>query len=339
MRPGRERARRERRVQADRAGRRCRGSSGRRAERRARARARAAAPAARRPRGPTSAKPDEMTQSARTPGRERRLRGVEDLRARHADHGEVDRLGDLARSPSSRARRRPARRARLTGYAAPAKSAARMLRKSSPPIEPRRVDAPMTATRRRREERPQRRGDGDVVALVDARAEVARSARSGSAPRSRRLRAARDTSKPASRNTASIGAFSGSTSATKRSIPASAARAASCSSSRVPTPRPCSSSATAKATSAAVGSRRRANSATATIRSRPLRGRRRRRARRGRPSRASRNVLDERAVDACGPVEAQVAALLGEAARRTRRGRPRRSTRAPSAAASCRRGG
>ena len=35
---------------------------------------------------------------------------------------------------------------RLTGYAEPAKSAVRMLRNSSPPIEPRRDEAPITAT-------------------------------------------------------------------------------------------------------------------------------------------------------------------------------------------------
>src|SRR5204862_4473005 len=37
---------------------------------------------------------------------------------------------------------------RLTGYAAPVKSPVRMLRKSSPPIVPRRGDAPSTATDR-----------------------------------------------------------------------------------------------------------------------------------------------------------------------------------------------
>ena len=34
----------------------------------------------------------------------------------------------------------------LTGWAAPAKSPATMLRNSSPPIEPRRAEAPITAT-------------------------------------------------------------------------------------------------------------------------------------------------------------------------------------------------
>ena len=67
----------------------------------------------------------------------------------------------------------------------------------------------------------------------------------------------RETAKPASAKTRSIGAFSGITSATKVEIPAAAAAAASCSSSRVPTPWPCNESATANATSARLGSRSR----------------------------------------------------------------------------------
>jgi hypothetical protein len=67
----------------------------------------------------------------------------------------------------------------------------------------------------------------------------------------------RRTSKPALANTPSIARFSPMTSASKRTIPRSAAISASCSSMRVPSPRPCISSATANATSAAVGSRRR----------------------------------------------------------------------------------
>ena len=48
-----------------------------------------------------------------------------------------------------------------------------MFRNSSPPIEPRRADAPITATARGREEGRQRGGDGQVVAEVDL-LEVAR---------------------------------------------------------------------------------------------------------------------------------------------------------------------
>ena len=43
-----------------------------------------------------------------------------------------------------------------------------MFRNSSPPIDPRRRDAPTTATLARLEERSQRRGDGGVIALGDA---------------------------------------------------------------------------------------------------------------------------------------------------------------------------
>ena len=49
---------------------------------------------------------------------------------------------------------------------------------------------------------------------------------------------ARVTSKPTPSKTPIIAALSAMTSATKRSIPSAAARAASCSSSRVPIPRP-----------------------------------------------------------------------------------------------------
>ena len=77
----------------------------------------------------------------------------------------------------------------------------------------------------------------------------------------------RETSKPASSNTRSIGELSGITSATKVVIPAAAAGSASCSSSRVPTPWPWSSSATANATSAHDWSRRRTKFASATTRS------------------------------------------------------------------------
>ena len=64
---------------------------------------------------------------------------------RHADDGQVDGLRDLrdgARTPRRR-RRRPVA---VDGVGGAANSAARMLRKSSPPIEPRRGDAPSTAT-------------------------------------------------------------------------------------------------------------------------------------------------------------------------------------------------
>ena len=147
---------------------------------------------------------------------------------------------------------------RLTGYAAPAKSPARMFRKSSPPIEPRRREAPTTATLARLEERPQRGDDGRVVALVDVRLGSAPSARSGTAPRPRRSRARASARSPRASKTPSMSRLSGSTSATKRSMPDSrgpsrrAARGAACRCRG-----PGRSSATAKAASASAGSRSR----------------------------------------------------------------------------------
>ena len=61
------------------------------------------------PSSPTSAKPAEMTHSARTPA-ERLLRGVEHVLARDADDNEVERVRRSRRATGSRARRRPARR-------------------------------------------------------------------------------------------------------------------------------------------------------------------------------------------------------------------------------------
>ena len=164
-----------------------------------------------------------------------------------------------------------------------------------------------------------------MVALLDALAEAAGSTRSGSAPRPRRRRTCGSISKPASRKTASIALFSGSTTARNRSMPASAARGASCSRRRVAAPRPCSSSATVKAISAAERSRRRAHSASATICSPP-------------PSSANgadegaalapvgiEEVRDEGRVDAPACRGNAGSGCGRTAARRTRAGRPRRS--------------
>ena len=97
-----------------------------------------------------------------------------------------------------------------------------------------------------------------MVALVDARLRTSRSPRSGTLTSTSPSSSSRDDVEAGSRRRrCSIARFSAITSATKRSMPVSAARAASCSSRRVPIPRPCSSSATAKAASAALGSRRR----------------------------------------------------------------------------------
>jgi hypothetical protein len=123
------------------------------------------------------------------------------------------------------------------------------LRNSSPPIVPRLGDAPTTATLvGSKNER------SDATTAVWSRSSTLNSNRSviaiGNCTSTTPPASSRVSSKPARSNTPSIDRFSESTSATKRSIPTDAARAASCSSSRVPIPRPCSSSATAKADSA-----------------------------------------------------------------------------------------
>ena len=233
-------------------GRRCRGSSGRRAARRARGRARAAAPAARAPPAPVSAKPAEITQSARTPWRSASAAASSTCSAGQADRPRARPCRGSPRSSGRRARRRRARPCRLTGYAAPAKSASRMLRKSSPPIEPRRREAPITATDAGCEERPQRGDDGGVVALLDPRVE-----RAGRGDREAKLdlaavALAHELEAGVGEHRRARPRFDASTSATKREIAVlrapgpRAARAAGCR-SRAPARR----RATAKAISAA----------------------------------------------------------------------------------------
>ena len=94
-----------------------------------------------------------------------------------------------------------------------------MLRKSSPPIEPRRDRGADDRDRPRREEGRERGGDGDVVALVDGVAVGLRSGRCSAGPRSCRPRGCRETAKPASAKTRSIGAFPDMTSATNDGDP------------------------------------------------------------------------------------------------------------------------
>ena len=95
-----------------------------------------------------------------------------------------------------------------------------MLRKSSPPIVPRRARRADDRDRARLEERPQRGGDRDVVALVDARAVALGRRRSGTRTSTTPPSSARgDARSRRPRTRASIGRFSGSTSATKRSMP------------------------------------------------------------------------------------------------------------------------
>ena len=115
---------------------------------------------------------------------------------------------------------------------------ARMLRKSSPPIEPRRVDAPITATERGSKNGSSEARDGDVVALGDrARGTLSvgaiakRISTSPPSPDARDRRSRRRRRRRASRRSRAAPRRR-----TPRSRPA-AARAASCSSRRVPIPR------------------------------------------------------------------------------------------------------
>ena len=63
-----------------------------------------------RPSSPVSAKPEEITQSARTPLRQRLLGRLQHPRRREADHRELDLVRDLRDRAVARARRRRARR-------------------------------------------------------------------------------------------------------------------------------------------------------------------------------------------------------------------------------------
>ena len=98
-----------------------------------------------RPSTPVSAKPAEMTTSAFTPARSASAAASSTAAAGRQITTRSTSSGSR-RSSRSPGRPRPFDPSRLTGNAAPAKSASRMLRKSSPPIVPRRLDAPTTAT-------------------------------------------------------------------------------------------------------------------------------------------------------------------------------------------------
>ena len=93
-----------------------------------------------------SANPAEMTTSARTPSAERFLGSSEDMLARNR-RSLRDRRDPGSRPPRrSRERLRPRRPWGSPGRRHPVKSPSSTLRKSSPPIVPRRGDAPTTAT-------------------------------------------------------------------------------------------------------------------------------------------------------------------------------------------------
>ena len=213
-----------------------------------------------------------------------------------------------------------------------------MLRKSSPPIEPRRFDAPMTAT---------------VAGAKNGRSEAATATWSRSSTRARNCSvgaigkrtstsppsSVRDTSKPASRKTASIARVlgehlgdealdAGLGGARRELLEQPRRRAASLELVR---DRERDLGGRGIAQARVLGERDDPLVALSSARM-PI-------------ERAAvdpvgiEEVLDERRIDVAHAVEAQVAAVLRRAARRTRRGRPRRLARAPSAAASSRRGG
>jgi hypothetical protein len=200
------------------------------------------------PAPPISAKPAEMTTSARAPAATHSratdiTRGAgTTITARSTGAGRslTDRYASIPwiEPPFS-----------LTAYREPVKSAFTMLWSSSPPTVPRRRDAPTTTTDRGLRtlataaiEAVRSRSRKRTVASGDS--EVGNSTRTES-----RVRWT-STAKPLSRKTATIRWLAGSTSATKVLIPSAAARAARCASRMVAMPCPWRASETRKATSA-----------------------------------------------------------------------------------------
>ena len=123
------------------------------------------------PSAPTSANPAEITQSARTPFRSASCRRFEHVAARNADHGEIDGIGDLldraigAYSGDRFSRAvHGVRRAYEVGGDDVAKELA-----ADDAASLRRADHGDAGWG---EERTERRRDGDVVALLDPRAEL-----------------------------------------------------------------------------------------------------------------------------------------------------------------------
>ncbi len=112
--------------------------------------------------------------------------GGENRPRRHADDCQIDdvdaprRAWSLPGTPSTASPRR------LIGMTCPAKCPASTLRKSSPPMVPRRADAPYTATLAGARNARSEAATADVVAIVDPGDVAARSARSATSPRSHR---------------------------------------------------------------------------------------------------------------------------------------------------------
>ena len=141
------------------------------------------------PSAPISAKPAEITHSARDAERERLLGRSEDVLSWEADHGEIDDLGHLLdRSEATDA---------ADGLAVAVDRVGRALEVGGQDIAKQlSTDRALAGATRRRppatarlEERPQRGGRRRVVALVHARAERLRHGDREARPRSRRPRA------------------------------------------------------------------------------------------------------------------------------------------------------
>ena len=100
------------------------------------------------PSAPVSANPAEITSSAAHAGGRALARDVDHLLGGHGHHRQLDRAGNVAHRAVGRAATGPRRPVSLTAYTAPLNSAASRLCRISPPIVPRRRDAPITATER-----------------------------------------------------------------------------------------------------------------------------------------------------------------------------------------------
>ena len=217
------------------------------------------------PSGPTSAKPAEIDAERAHARRERVVRGGEHRASGHADEGEIDRRLDARERASLPGTSLDGLARAVDRNDGPAKCPASTLRKSSPPIVPRRADAPYTATLagarnarsdaatpRDRDRRPGRRSRavGSIGIVASITPAVARCS----------------TAKPEPATTPSICWLPGRISKTSRSMPLlrrrarRAARAAACRRRR-----PAVSSATANATS---GSRNRAGGRSSRARRR-----------------------------------------------------------------------
>ena len=150
------------------------------------------------PSAPVSAKPAEMTQSDRVPERSASSAAPITSSPGKADHAEVDRVADLLeRAVGAHAGNRLAGAVdRVGGAREPAgEDVAEQL--AADRAAPR--GGADHGNRAGLEERPQRGGDCDVVALVDPCADSSRSPRSGTAPRPRRRRACGSARSPRSR--------------------------------------------------------------------------------------------------------------------------------------------